>query len=164
VIAQTYAVSPLGTLERLRQAFFSPGARPLRFAMTGGLAGLTQLVLLKLFTDQSVHALPANAAAFLLAAQVNFVLSNLFTWRDRGAGRALWRRWLVFHGSIAGMAVVNMAVFAVARTMMPDLAASVAGICAAAFGNFLIGDHLVFRPRRDTNAGGADPYQDDAAA
>jgi putative flippase GtrA len=156
VIAQSYAVPQLGTLERLRHAFFSPSARPLRFVVTGGLSGITQLVLLKLFTDQGVHALPANAAAFLLAAQVNFALSNLFTWRDRGAGRGPWRRWLVFHGSIAGMAVVNMAVFAVARTTMPDPAASITGIGAAAVGNFLIGDRLVFRTRRNSN-GGADP-------
>jgi putative flippase GtrA len=164
VIANTYTVPRSGAGERMRQTFFSPGARPLRFAMTGGLAGLTQLVLLKLFTDQGMHALPANLTAFLLAAQVNFALSSIFTWRDRGAGQALWRRWLIFHGSIAGMAVVNMAVFAVARTQMPDLAASVTGICAAAVGNFFIGDRLVFRPRRTTSAGGGDPFQDDAAA
>jgi hypothetical protein len=36
-------------------------------------------------------------------------------------------------------------------------------IGAAAVGNFLIGDRLVFRTRR-TSKGGADPFQDDAAA
>ncbi len=163
MIARTYTLPRPRAAARLRQTFFSAGARPLRFAVTGGLAGLTQLALLKLFTDQGLHALPANSAAFLLAAQVNFALSSMFTWRDRGAGQALWRRWLVFHGSIAGMAVVNMAVFAVARTVMPDLAASVTGICAAAVGNFFIGDRLVFRSRRSAN-GGSDPVQDDAAA
>lgn len=44
------------------------------------------------------------------------------------------------------MAVVNMVVFVAARTLVPYLAASAAGICAAAVGNFLIGDRLVFRP------------------
>jgi len=39
-----------------------------------------------------------------------------------------------------------MVVFVVARTLVPYLAASAAGICAAAVGNFLIGDRLVFRP------------------
>jgi putative flippase GtrA len=38
-----------------------------------------------------------------------------------------------------------MAVFAVARLMLPDLAASALGICVAAVGNFFLGDRLVFR-------------------
>jgi putative flippase GtrA len=127
---------------------FSQQARPVRFAITGGLAGLMQLALLKLLTDHGWPALVANGVAFLLAAQLNFVLSSLFTWRDRQAGRSLGRRWLAFHGAIASMAVVNLVVFAAARLVLPDLAASAAGICAAAAGNFFIGDRLVFRPRR----------------
>ena len=163
MIARTYTLPRFGTAERLRQTFFSANARPLRFAVTGGLAGLTQLALLKLFTDQGLHAVAANAAAFLLAAQLNFALSSVFTWPDRGMGQAIWRRWLTFHGSIAGMAVVNLAVFAVARTVMPDLAASVAGICAAATGNFVIGDRLVFRARRNAHAY-AEPREEAVAA
>jgi putative flippase GtrA len=126
---------------------FSRSARPARFVITGGLAGLLQLSLLKFLLDHGWNGLVANAMAFLLAAQLNFVLSSLFTWRDRLPGQAIGRRWLVFHASIATMAVVNMAVFAVARTVLPDLAASAFGICVAAIGNFFIGDRLVFRGR-----------------
>jgi len=85
--------------------------------------------------------------AFLAAAQLNFVLSSLFTWADRQTGQGIGRRWLIFHGSIAGMALANMAVFAVARLVVPDLAASATGIGVAAIGNFFIGDRLVFRAR-----------------
>lgn len=126
---------------------FSGSARPARFVITGGLAGLTQLVLLKILMDHGWNGLIANAVAFLLAAQLNFVLSSLFTWRDRFQGQAVGRRWLIFHASIATMAVVNMAVFAAARLVLPDLMASAVGICAAAAGNFLIGDRLIFRRR-----------------
>lgn len=120
-------------------------ARPLRFAITGGIAGVVQLALLALLTHAGWAELPANALAFLLAAQLNFALSSAFTWRDRRADRALGRRWLAFHGSIAAMAVVNMLVFALARAALPTLLASALGIAAAACGNFMLGDRLVFR-------------------
>lgn len=98
-----------------------------------------------LLTRQGWPELAANGAAFLLAAQINFALSVTFTWRDRLAGQGLWRRWLAFHGAIAGMAVVNMLVFAAARAALPALAASALGIGVAAVGNFVVGDRLVFR-------------------
>ncbi len=122
-------------------------ARPARFVITGGLAGILQLLLLKILIDHGWDGFVANAVAFLLAAQLNFVLSSFFTWRDRLPQHTIARRWLVFHGSIAAMAVVNMAVFALMRLVLPDLMASAIGICAAAVGNFFIGDRLVFRPR-----------------
>jgi len=130
---------------RAYEAFFSPRARVLRFAITGGLAGLLQLVLLSLLMRSGWQALPANAAAFLLSAQFNFALSSVFTWRDRLTKRSPVRRWVAFHGAIALMAVVNLGVFAVMRMVLPDIAASAAGICAAALGNFGLGDRLIFR-------------------
>jgi putative flippase GtrA len=143
---------------------FSRNARPARFVITGGLAGLTQLALLKILIDHGWNGLIANAVAFLLAAQLNFALSSLFTWRDRFQGQAIGRRWLVFHASIATMAVVNMAVFAATRTVLPDLVASALGICAAAVGNFFIGDRLVFRRRMGTVTQIDDKQSRDSAA
>ncbi len=99
----------------LAARLLSDAARPLRFALTGGLAGLLQLVLLAFLTRRGWPELPSNVIAFLLAAQVNFALSSLFTWRDRRTAAPVWRRWLVFHASIAAMAVVNQLVFVVAR-------------------------------------------------
>jgi putative flippase GtrA len=122
----------------------SRAARPLRFALTGGLAGLLQLSLLTLLLGRGWPAAPANALAFLLAAQVNFALSSLFTWRDRRRTASLWRRWLAFHGAIAAMALVNQSVFLAVRTALPALVASAAGIAVAAVGNYLLGDRLVF--------------------
>jgi len=127
------------------RGLFDEAARPLRFALTGGIAGVVQLALLALLTRHGWPALAANGVAFLLAAQVNFVLSVTFTWRDRSDGRGPWRRWLAFHGSIASMAVVNMLAFAVARAALPALTASALGIGVAAIGNFIVGDRLVFR-------------------
>jgi putative flippase GtrA len=129
----------------LRGRLLSEAVRPLRFALTGGLAGLFQLALLALLMGRGWPELPANVIAFLLAAQVNFALSSLFTWRDRQATAPVWRRWLMFHASIAAMAVVNQLVFLAARAVLPTLVAAAVGIAVAAVGNFLLGDRLVFR-------------------
>ena len=63
----------------LRLLLRSPRLRPLRFALTGGTAGLVQLGLLRGFEVIGLAALPANGLAFLLAAQLNFLLSQAFT-------------------------------------------------------------------------------------
>src|SRR5258705_216489 len=98
-----------------------PGARPrsrtmvprlVRFGLTGGTAGIVQLGLLRLFEAAGVAPIVANALGFLLAAQLNFAISQLFTWADRplaGAhGDSLGQRWLRFHVAIAGTALLNM--------------------------------------------------------
>jgi putative flippase GtrA len=125
------------------------GARPVRFALTGLAAGLTQLGLLAVFSAEGVASLPGNTMAFMLAAQVNFALSQLFTWRDRPPtahiAPVLAQRWLVFHGSIAGTAVLNMAVFAVTRPFVPDLIAAALGIVAASAVNYIVHDRVTFR-------------------
>ena len=135
-----------------------PGARPrsrtkvprlVRFGLTGGMAGIVQLGLLRLFEAVDAAPVAANALGFLVAAQLNFAISQLFTWADRplaGApGDSLSRRWLRFHVAIAGTALLNMLVFAVARTVAPDLVASALGIGVAGIANFVLADRLVFR-------------------
>ena len=139
------ATTPRQTRPRTRLLNEAP--RPIRFAITGGTAALAQLGMLTTFTHLGWHALAANAVAFLLSAQLNFVLSSFFTWRDRTQHHSLGQRWLAFHASIASMAIVNMLVFAGARLALPDLAASALGILLAATGNFILGDRLVFRAR-----------------
>jgi putative flippase GtrA len=135
----------------IRGAVLSQSARPLRFAGTGGTAAAVQLLLLLLMTRHGCPAILANCIAFLLSAQVNFGLSVTFTWRDRGTMGSLRRRWMLFHGSIALMALVNMLVFALTRSFLPLTAASLAGIAAGAIGNYFIGDRLVFRDRPGPN-------------
>jgi putative flippase GtrA len=124
-------------------------ARPVRFAAVGAAAGLLQLALLVLLKWQGMPAVPANVSAYLCSAQVNFLLSNRFIWHDRwsrsATGRDLGRRWLRFHGSIAGTFVLSQAVFIAARAALPDVVASALGIGVAAIVNFLIQDRLTFQ-------------------
>lgn len=130
----------------LRAVLLSSAARPLRFAGTGVVAGLVQLCVLASLTRHGWGSLPANLAAFMLAAQVNFALSCIITWHDRDLSHSWRRRWLMYHASIAAMALLNLAVFLVARPFIPALSASALGIVAGALGNYLSGDRLVFRP------------------
>jgi len=131
----------------VRGLVLSSAARPLRFAGTGGTAGAAQLLLLILMTHGGWNAILANGAAFLIAAQVNFVLSVTFTWRDRCSAGSLTRRWFLFHASIALMALVNMLIFALTRSVLPTAVASLAGIGAGAVGNYFMGDRVVFHHR-----------------
>lgn len=132
-------------MERLYAAHL----RPVRFLATGAAAGIVQLALLAALTRRGVDGLPANAVAFVLAAQVNFALSAAFTWRDRlapGGLRRLIARWAAFHASVAGTALLNQGVFLVARRGLPDLAAAALGIGVASLGNHLLGNRVVFKP------------------
>lgn len=131
--------------KRLHDLFLSSAARPLRFAGTGLAAGALQLALLAGMTRDGWSAAPANLVAFLLAAQLNFALSSVLTWRDRATAGSLLRHWLLFHGSIAGMALLNMLIFTMARSVVSTLPAAALGIATAALGNYIAGDRLVFR-------------------
>ena len=122
--------------------------RLVRFACTGLLAGAVQLALLHLWTARGWGALVANPVAFLVSAQLNFLLSVTFIWRDRRdatrRAETLRRRWVTFHGSILGTALLNQAVFAVALLALPSLVAAGLGIAAGALVNFLVQDRFVF--------------------
>lgn len=130
----------LGGLKRI-------AARMLRFAGVGGVCGALQIGLLVALTRPGVGALVANVTAYLLSAQVNFVLSDAFIWGDRRlrrTGKTLARRWASFHLGIAGTFVLSQAVFVAARAVLGDVAASAAGIGLAALINFAIQDRLTF--------------------
>lgn len=137
---------------QLRFSLSSPAARPFRFIGTGVTAAAIQLGTLTLLIHLGWHDIPANVVAFLFAAQINFVLSYNLTWHDRHAPGTRLRCWLLFHGSIALMALLNLVVFLLARSIVPAVVASALGIMAGALGNYLTGDRLVFHRGRRREA------------
>jgi putative flippase GtrA len=139
----------------VRKLLLTDEARLVRFTLVGAVCGLLQLVLFATLKFVGLPPIPANIAAYLLSAQVNFVLSNCFIWHDRRSGgvggRDLAQRWLGFHGSIAGTFLLSQAVFISGRLLLPDLIASALGIGVSAAVNFFIQDRFAFRrlsPRR----------------
>lgn len=121
----------------------------LRFAIVGSTCGLIQLGLLHVLVGAQVQENLANLAAFGMSAQVNFILSQFFTWRDRWSPRlglpAFISRLCLFNGSVATTGVVNQAVFGLANLIMWYLPAAALGIGVAAVTNFLLSDRIVFR-------------------
>lgn len=139
----------LQLIRSVNARLFAERARPLRFLLVGGVCGVLQLGLLALLTLSGWEAILANCVGFLLAAQVNFTLSTIFTWHDRSLASkmrmALPWRWLHFHGTIAATALLNQGIFVMAQVLLPALLASALGIGVASIANFVLGDGLVFR-------------------
>ena len=112
------------------------------------IAGGVQLSLLAALLAGGLRPFPANALAFLSAAQLNFALSQLITWGDRRFRGTPVGRWFRFMAGIGSTAAMNLVVFAAAHTMVGPLPAAAIGIGVAAAGNYLIGDFAVFRDAR----------------
>ena len=121
----------------------------LRFALVGGTCGLIQLGLLHVLVEAQVQENLANLAAFAISAQVNFILSQFFTWRDRWTTGLrpprLISRLFLFNGSVATTGVVNQSVFGLANLIIGYLPAAALGIAVAAVTNFFLNDRIVFR-------------------
>lgn len=129
----------------LLTGFLTGRARLLRFVCVGVGVTVAQLGLLLALAPLALAPLVANILALLLAAQLNFALSSAFTWGDRPShGWRFARRWLRFMASIAGTLLVNLAIFAVARLLLPTLLASALGSGLTGSLNFVLGDRFVF--------------------
>ncbi|HEX3723655.1 MAG TPA: GtrA family protein [Nitrolancea sp.] len=128
--------------------FLGDPARLGRFAVTGAIAAGVQLGVLHVLTADHWNALLANGIGMAAAAQVNFTLSSIFTWRDRWEREGLIKRWSMYQLTILISAIVNMLVFIVARLVVEQTLAAVIGILAAATLNFAAGDRLIFRLKR----------------
>jgi putative flippase GtrA len=143
--------SPALSTDALGRALFSSSVRPLRFAFVGIFAGLVQLGVFSVLILRGVNPILGNALAFLGSVQLNFLLSSLITWRDRGVPpgwMAVPLRWARFHAVCAVGAAVNfMTFFMLARAPLPALVASGAGILAGAAVNYAVNDRVVFRRR-----------------
>ncbi len=153
--------------EAVGRALLSPSIRPLRFAFVGVLAGLVQLGVFSLLILRGVNPILGNVLAFLGSVQLNFLLSSLITWRDRGVPPGWMEvplRWARFHAVCAVGASVNfMTFFMLARGPLPALVASGAGILAGAIVNYSVNDRVVFR-RRVGPVGGIAPQSDPVTA
>lgn len=120
----------------------SGGLLPLRFIlfMFVGLTGLfvqLAVVRLALFVNGG-EFLWAQSFGVFVAMTSNFVLNNMFTYRDRILkGRAFWTGLLSFYGVCFIGAVANVAVAELIYQLLPSWAiASIAGAVMGALWNF----------------------------
>lgn len=125
----------------------------LRYAMVGVVCTCLQLLILQLalHVDPSASVVD-NSAAFFLSAQLNFVLSDRYTWvHRRPAGRAGLRngarRLLGFNGAAVVGLAVNAAAFAAAHLLgsLSVTAAAAVAVAASTTATYALSSHLVFR-------------------
>lgn len=124
-----------------------------RFAMVGTLCLIFQWILVQPL-HMVMHLYFADAIAFLCSAQLNFLLSFIWTWGDRttsvGELESSWRtRWLKFNTSAIMAAVaVNPTAFTILYSWIELrlwAALLIANITSTAF-TFCMNHFIVFRP------------------
>ena len=120
-----------------------------KFVLVGGTCGVVQLALLHTLVTSGLEEHVANLIAFAVSVEVNFALSQSFTWRDRWASSlgmgTLLQRLLLFNAAATTTGVVNQGVFALLNLFISYLPAAAGGIFVAAFTNFALNDRIVFR-------------------
>ena len=123
--------------------------RIIRFAAVGTLCYLVQLGLMQALRH-SMHLYYADVIGFLLSAQLNFLLSQIFTWGDRQHAESLMVRWAKFNASaLLSVVVVN----AVAFWLLAELGvwvwlAMLVANVASTIWTFLVNHFLVFKAER----------------
>jgi putative flippase GtrA len=137
-------------MRRVRALLLSARARPLRAICTGSLAALCQIALLALLTGHHWPPVPADIAALIFGAQVNFWLSYVFTWHDRRPPRRapilVLRWWAAYQVAASGAMVLNILIFLAAHSVLPTLVAALVGTNLTALVSFVLNDRLVFQP------------------
>ncbi len=123
--------------------------RLVRFAIVGLLClSLQYLIVEVLYTQFSLGAFVADVIGFGVSAQLNFLLSNQFSWGDaeRVSGSALFHRWLNFLGVAALATLMNAGVYALVRRHTDGLAAIVCAAVVSTIWTFLLNHYFVFQP------------------
>lgn len=128
--------------------------RPGQFLVIGGITGVFQLLLLAVLKERTDLGNWSNAVAFASAAQLNFTLNYLFTWRDRMSRRpaAVIRQLVTFNALVALALPLNQAIYLLAAMVLPYLIAGAVGIGATTLGKYLVSDRWIFRRRQSRPA------------
>ena len=125
--------------------------RFLLFSLIGGLGVGTHLLTLWLGTHVLLVAFPlAQAAATVVAMTGNFLLNNLFTYRDRRLrGRRLWQGLISFYAVCGAGAAANVGVAAhLAQGHHSWWLAGIAGAAVSVVWNYAMSSIFTWSPRR----------------
>jgi putative flippase GtrA len=124
------------------------------FIIVGIVCFAVQLALLTLMAGLGAYRPVANAVAFAISAQLNFLLSSRVTWRDRPpAGRTdTGVRWLAYNGIALLSLGCNTAVFTVTYHSIGTTPAAAIGTLTGTCIVYLTCNLLVFRGTRAAQA------------
>jgi putative flippase GtrA len=121
-----------------------------KFAVTGGLGTVTNLVIFFMLADKAGLAeIPVSVGCFVIAAGQNYIINHKWSFKQTTAAEGLSvKKWLQFTaGSLAGLAV-NLAVMQFMLSAMALPFKSIAQACGIAAGmllNFGFSKFLIFR-------------------
>lgn len=119
-----------------------------RFGIVAAFCTLLQQVFMLTLIDWGVDDIAANGIAFGMSAQVNFLLSITFTFRDRGivwSLRLIRTHWLPFNSTALCALAVNEVAFAVCRQLsLGYVLASLAGTFTGACVSFTVNNMATF--------------------
>jgi putative flippase GtrA len=117
------------------------------FGAVGATCFATQLVLLAVMARLGMYRPLANAVAFEMSAQLNFLLSSRLTWRDRPSARrrGTGARWLAYNGTALLSLGCNTVVFTLAYKAIGSVPAAAAGVVVGTCLVYLICNFLIFR-------------------
>jgi putative flippase GtrA len=149
----------LDTEEPVHKRRALPGLRVVRSGMVAGFCTLLQLLILEFLNHRGVNRVLANGIGFAVSAQANFILSALFTWRDRkprparhtrsvnATKASIWAtRWIKFNATALVALAINELVFAVAlHEGIALFIGSAAGILSGAIVTFCVNHFVTFR-------------------
>jgi putative flippase GtrA len=124
--------------------------RILRFAAVGITCYLIQLGMVHVLHG-AVSLYPADVIAFLVSAQVNFALSQMFTWGDRQEAESLPLRFVKFNANaLVSVTIVNATVFwLLSQSGLWIWAAMLLANVLTACWTFSINHFVVFKAERD---------------
>jgi putative flippase GtrA len=140
-----------------------PGLRIVAFGCVGGACLAFQLALLHLLlvgfsVDSRLGESVANAIAFLLSTQVNFLLSRSTTWRDRRIDGMVWsarvKQQFAFNLLALVGLTINQAVFWLTSGRIGAVPASGLGTVAASAVTLVMSAVAVFPHASRTNSHG----------
>ncbi len=147
---------PVGRRFATTRGWYRIPRHVVRYVIVGAVCTLFQLAVLQIGLHVARSgAEVVNAAAFVLSTQLNFVLSDRFTWAQRlkpGSAHAsgIAVRLVGFNLSALAGLVVNTATFAGAHQLLalPVVEAALVGVGCSTLVNFLLSSRIVFRTVR----------------
>jgi len=119
--------------------------RIFRFVLVGVFCFAVQYAIMMALAQLGVDLSLANAAGFVLSAQVNFALSTAFTWGGSGLS---WLRWASYNSTALLGLAVNTAVFSLVHPVLGVPLGTAAGTGAGAVFTYLVCNFLIFRQAR----------------
>jgi len=126
----------------------------IKFAITGGLGSITNLLIFFLLADLSkLPVIPVSIICFIIAGTQNYFLNHLWSFRAyTGKTPVSVIKWLTFlSGSSLGLAInIGVMYTVVSNFTLPwKFIAQACGIAAGMVSNFLISKFVIFREKKN---------------